>query len=229
MVHALLTKAVFYARTKQILIISIIKKNAPQLLLEDGKTAFRVFIEWMKRFIKSELNWTILKATTATSKFPNDWKLQGVKMAQCVAYLVKCYNMPLELVVDTDQIGIHLMLARGTRTWEEKGSKSVIVVGQEDKRQVIEVVSSSSTWHILPFQVIFTRITKKCLPPMNTGQKLCKNVGWHITNSSNHWSNLNTCKDFVQKILQPYRLKQVEVFGLNKETPIIWLIDCTHF
>jgi hypothetical protein len=89
--------------------ISIIKKKAPELLLEDGRTAFKVSIEWVKRFLKSKLNWTIRKATTAASKLPNDWELQGLKMAQRVAYLVKCYNVPQELVVNTDQTGIHLM------------------------------------------------------------------------------------------------------------------------
>jgi hypothetical protein len=215
-----------YARLVRILIISIIKKKAPELLLEEGQTTFRVSLQWVKRFLKNELNWTIRKATTAASKLPKDWKIQSLRMAQRVAYLVKYYNIPFELVVNTDQTGIHLMPTGGTKTWEEKRAKSVAVVGQEDKRQVTVAVSSSSAGDILPFQVIFTRTTKKSLPPMNKGRRLCENAGWDITNLSNHWSNLATCKDFVEIFLQPYKLKQIEKLRLKEDTPIIWLIDC---
>jgi hypothetical protein len=48
-----------YARIVHILIISTIKKKTSKLLLENEKTAFRISIEWIKRFLKSELNWTI--------------------------------------------------------------------------------------------------------------------------------------------------------------------------
>jgi hypothetical protein len=98
-------------------------------------------------------------------------------MAQHVAYLVKCYNIPFELVINTDQTGLHLMPKWGTKTWEEKGTKSVAIIGQGDKRQVTVAVSSSSAGDILPFQVIFTRTTRKSLPLMNKGRKLCENAG----------------------------------------------------
>jgi hypothetical protein len=55
---------------------------------------------------------------------------------------------------------------------------------------------------------------------------LCKEAGWHLTYSSNHWSNLNTCKDFVKKILEPYRVKQVQQMGLDDDSKLLWLLDC---
>jgi len=61
---------------------------------------------------------------------------------------------------------------------------------------------------------------------MNLGRKTCEEVGWHITQTSNHWSNLDSCKTFVEKILQPYRLKQIGILGLPIHIPLIWLIDC---
>ena len=57
---------------------------------------------------------------------------------------------------------------------------------------------------------------------MNLGRKTCAEVGWHITYTSNHWSNLNFCNAFVEKILQLYKLKQIEIFGLPIYTPLIW-------
>ena len=147
-------------------------------------------------------------------------------MTQRIAYLVKCYNVPCELVVNIDQTEVHLVPTGGTRTWEVRGSKHVAVTGIEDKRQVTVAVSSSLSGNILPFQVIFTGTTSRSLPPMNLGRKMCEEVGWHITHTTNHWSNLDSCKAFVKEILQPYRLKQIEILGLPIHTPLIWLIDC---
>jgi hypothetical protein len=98
-------------------------------------------------------------------------------MVQHVVYLVKCYDISSKLVVNTDQTGTHLMPTWGIRTWEEKGTKSVAVVEQEDKRHVIAAVSSSATRDMLPFQVIFIGIIRKSLLPMNNNRKLCGNIG----------------------------------------------------
>jgi hypothetical protein len=71
----------------------------------------------------------------------------------------------------------------GTRTCKEKGAKSVGVIGEENKRQVtMAILTSSSTWDMLPFQVIFTKTTRISLPPMNADRKLSEDVGWHIYN-----------------------------------------------
>jgi hypothetical protein len=145
-----------YARSIRNLIIPFIQKRAPDLLVQENSTSFKVSLSWVREFARNELNWSFRKATTAASKLPKDWELQGLRMTQRIAYLVKCYNVPCELVVNTDQTGIHLVPTGGTKTWEEKGSKHVAVIGIEDKRQVTVAVSSSLSGNILPFQVIFT-------------------------------------------------------------------------
>jgi hypothetical protein len=122
-------------------------------------------------------------------------------MAQKVAYLVKAYSVLPSLMVNTDQTGIHLIPTRGDRIWVEKGSKHVLVHGQEDKRQITVSVSSSADGDLLPFQVIFTGTTSRSLPPQNEGRLRCEEDGWHLTYSGNHWSNLETYKFFVEKIL----------------------------
>jgi hypothetical protein len=63
-----------------------------------------------------------------------------------MAYLAKSYNKPYELMVNTDQTGIHLIQIRGIRTWKEKGAKSVAVIGQ-----VTATILSSSVGDMLPF------------------------------------------------------------------------------
>jgi hypothetical protein len=48
-------------------------------------------------------------------------------MGYMVAYLVKTYNIHVALVVNSDQIGLHLMPTTQERTWENKGAKHIKV------------------------------------------------------------------------------------------------------
>jgi hypothetical protein len=66
--------------------------------------------------------------------------------------------------------------------------------------------SSVANGKALPFQVIFQ--------------------GWHVTFTSNHWSTLDTCKAFVDKILSSYEKAQIIELGLPDHQEMIWLIDC---
>ena len=111
------------------------------------------------------------------------------------------------------------------RTWEKKGSKDIRVVGMEDKRQVMCCVSSASDGTLLPFQVIFTGKTDRCLPKFEN-KRDCLNHGFHFNMTENHWSNLKTCKEFVKCILIPYFEDIVGKMSLPKSQKMIWLIDC---
>jgi hypothetical protein len=86
--------------------------------------------------------------------------------------------------------------------------------------------SSAANGQVLPFQVIFQSLISRTLLPMNQGRQTCEDAGWHLTCSSNHWSNLDTCKAFVEKILTPYRISQIEELGLSKDQEMVWIIDC---
>ena len=96
----------------QPLIKALIQKREPQLL-EDEK--FKVSTKWTRVFVKSELNWSYRAATTVVEKLPDDFELQGLTMAQRCAYLIKVHNIPEFLVVNSDQIGIHLVPTGGAR------------------------------------------------------------------------------------------------------------------
>ena len=215
-----------YAVCIQPIIRAIILEKAPQILEGTHATAFRVSYEWTKNFVKSKLNWSYRASTTAAGKLPKDFEEQGRVMAQRCAYLVKVHNIPMELVVNSDQTGIHLVPTGGSRTWETKGSKHVKVHGAEDKRQITVAVSSAANGHCLPFQVIFQGATTKSLPKQLAGRAECEQSGWNITYSHNHWSTLDTSKEFVSKILKPYLLEQIQLNSLPLDQEMIWLIDC---
>jgi hypothetical protein len=73
--------------------------------------------------MKQYMCWTYKVATIVASKLPQDWVIQGLTMAYRVAYIVKTYSIPLALVVNRDQIGVHLVPNGGKRIWEPKGTK----------------------------------------------------------------------------------------------------------
>jgi hypothetical protein len=130
------------------------------------------------------------------------------------------------MLINMDQRGIHLIPVGGARTWAEKGSKHVLVYGVDNKWQITCSISSSTTGNLLQFQLIFTGTIDRCLPPQNIGRQECEDEGWHLTSTNNHWSNLQTCKEFVIHILEPHKQKQANEMGLDKDEKLIWLLDC---
>jgi hypothetical protein len=203
------------------LIRTHIQKRESNLLNFESPSGFKVFLEWTRDFERTDLNWSFRKGTRATIKLPKDWEYQSLQMAQWTTYLVKAHSIAPKLVINTGQTWIQLVPAGGALTWAENGSKHVQILGMEDKRQITFLVSSSAAGNLLPFQLVFIGTTNRYLSPRNKGRQMCEDVGWRLTYSNNHWSNLTTCKQFVEQILQPYRRKQVQEMGLDEETKLI--------
>ncbi len=130
-------------------------------------------------------------------------------MVYKITYLVKLYLIPACLVVNTDKTGIRPVPTIGERAWESKVSKDIQILGVEEKRQVTLVVYSTTNGNLLLGQVVFTSTTHRCLPPSNEGKQKCINSGWDFTFNENHWSTLETTKDFVRKVLLAYLHKQI--------------------
>jgi hypothetical protein len=135
-------------------------------------------------------------------------------MVYHVIYLAKAYNIPPSFVVNNDQISIHLVFTIGKHTWENKGSKHVHVLGIEDKRQVIMIISSFVARVLLPLQIIFTSTTPQTLPPNNNQKKMCVTNGWDLTYSENHWSNLEMTIQYVENVMLLYHKAQIELLEL---------------
>eukprot|EP00731_Ephydatia_muelleri_P001317 Em0001g1317a len=76
----------------------------------------------------------------------------------------ECNNIPLELVVNADQISI-MLVPVGKRTYARLGAKAIRLLGIDDKRQVTVVAAAVADGTFLPYQVVLTGKTKKCLPP----------------------------------------------------------------
>ena len=95
---------------------TLIHKREPSFLEHEGKTAFKVSLAWTRDFVRSTLNWSYRAAIGVARKLPSDWNEQGLKMSQRVAYLMKAHSIPPELVINTDQMSIHLVPIGGAHT-----------------------------------------------------------------------------------------------------------------
>jgi hypothetical protein len=157
------------------------------VICETKLGGFKVIQEWTCQFMKHYMNWTWFKAsTTIDSKLLEDQQEKGKFMAYHVAYLAKTYYIPPSLVVNSDQIDIHLAPIVGKRTWESRGFKHIHLLDIKDKWQVNVVVSSSTVGVFLPLQIIFTCTTSRTLPLNNQRKIICVVDGWDFTFSENY-------------------------------------------
>lgn len=115
-------------------------------------------------------------------------------MAMYVAYLVQVYSIPTKLIVNTYQIGLHIVPTGGERTWETRGAKHVDVLGMDDKRQVIVVVPTTANIMPLPFQAITAGTIVQSLLPASVGREKWIQTSFSFANSCNHWSTQENSK-----------------------------------
>lgn len=63
---------------------------------------------------------------------------------------------------------------------------------------------SSADGQMGPLQLIFQGKTERSICDIKSVIEQERFDGWHFTFSNNHWSNLDTMKDFVTKLLVPW-------------------------
>jgi DDE superfamily endonuclease len=196
-------------------------KHAPQLVSELKFS--RAFIS---RFCNTELNWQWRRCTTALSKLPEDWCEQGKLMAERLAALVKYENVNPHLIINFDQTGLHLM-PKSAFTYAVKKTKSVGCVGADDKRQITAVIGSTYAGDLLPLQLIFQgKVASKLEPLYRQGSINLRDYGFHLTCSANHWSTLETMKEYFARVIEPWRKQQIVKFNLPANSKVVVMLDC---
>lgn len=132
--------------------------------------------------------------------------------------VIEMEEIPHSLVFNWDQTAISIVPG-STWTMEIKGAKRVEMVGTSDKRQITAVVCGTMDGKVLPFQLIYEGKTSACLPKCNFPE------GWHITCTSNHWSNEQKMKEYLDLIIFPY-VKQTSLeLGLPPDFPVLAIFD----
>ena len=124
-----------------------------------------------------------------------------------------------ELIINWDQTALQLM-PTGQWTMHHTGEKVIPIASSDDKRQITAVLAASLIGEYLPPQLIYYGKTERCHPKVPAPE------GWDIWHTENHWSNEDTMKWYVEKIVVPFLSQQREALKLAKSHPALTLYDC---
>ena len=137
------------------------------------------------------------KATTKAKVTVEHFENVKAQFLFDIKAIVEIEEVPPALVINWDQTGINYVPV-SSWTMAKEGSKRVEIFGLDDKRQITGVFGCNMEGDFLPIQIVYKGKTAKCLP------KFSFPSDWHITYSTNHWSNESTMIDYIQRILLPY-------------------------
>ena len=132
--------------------------------------------------------------------------------------VVEMDEIPFDLIINWDQTGINYVPV-SSWTMEKQGAKRVEIVGVDDKWQITAVFSCSMSGDFLPMQVIYKGTTSRCLPSYTFPSD------WHITHSTNHWSNDTTMQGYIEKLLLPYIKNKRKELQLEPDYPALVIFD----
>ena len=102
---------------------------------------------------------------------------------------------------------------------ESEGAKNVEIVAKDDKCQITALLGGSLKYDFLPLQIIYGEKTSRCLPAVKFP------ADWNATFSENHWSNEETMRDYLVKILIPYIQEKRKNLQLSADYPAFVLFD----
>ena len=114
-----------------------------------------------------------------------------------ISGMVKVHNIPAELVINWDQVGVNLVPSQSW-TMEGQGSSRVEIAGSKDKCQITLTLAGSMTGELLPLQLLYQGKTAQCHPKYSFPTTF---DNWH---TPNHWANEETPLQFIRNITVPY-------------------------
>jgi hypothetical protein len=172
---------------------------------------------WAESLIK-RMGWSRRRATKDGRATPHNISELSSKYHEMVSTCVTENKIPLDMVVKFDQTDVN-SVPRSQWTMNKKGAKQVAIAGVDDKRQITMVLANTPRGDVLPPQVVYQGNTTRCHP------SFIFPPGWHITHSSNHWSNEETMLLYVKRILNPYYASERKRLGLAKDHPALVILD----
>ena len=176
--------------------IGIVESHDANLLASNGGHV-DLGKDWAKSIMR-RMNLVKRKATTKSSTSTKDFDGVCETYLSDIAAIMVMEEVPLPLVINWDQTGLNFV-PYAEWTMDVKGSRRVEVAGLKDKRQMTAVFAGSADSNFLPPQLIYSGTTTKCLP---------RNVKfpseWHVTSTTNHWSNEDTMFEYIDRIIAPY-------------------------
>ena len=99
------------------------------------------------------------------------------------------------------------------------GSKSVLIKGLTDKRNITLTFTITLSGDILPFQILYAGKTKACHP-----RDITFPPGFCVSQNPSHWSNEEETLKLIQQVINPYVIKKRAELKLpvNQKALVIW-------
>ncbi|CAM6090114.1 unnamed protein product [Calypogeia fissa] len=181
---------------------AFVQVKCPEVLSEFGGK-HKIGRPYVRHFVRTKMGWHFHCTTTDASKLIANWQAQGDAMTHRIAYLVHAYRIPECLVVNGDQTRMRVMPVGAERTYTLQGAQDVKEAGKNDKRQVTLLLACLVEGDLLPVQMIF-KGKKPVVLPRGQASKQLRVVGWHLTMTYNHWSQLESMQEWIELLYLPY-------------------------
>lgn len=187
----------------------IVSARNPALLVEHGG-----HIEFTKAWAKSLLK----RMGYVKRKCSNAGKMSVARFEELkeefladVQAEVLMNDIPKELIFNWDQTGLQFV-PTGQWTMNRAKEKVIPIASSDDKRQITAVLATTLTGEYLAPQFVFKGTTTRCHPKVSVPQ------GWDFWHSKNHWSNEETMKRYLEKVIFPFVDQKREALKLEKPT-----------
>ena len=125
-------------------------------------------------------------------------------------------NIPKKLIFNWDQTGF-LIIPTGNWTMHKEGAKVVPIAHSDNKCQITVVLAANTIGEYVPPQIIYKGKATRCHPDVKFS------AGWDIW--QNHWSNEDTMKRYLEKIIIPFVTRKRKELCLLDSHPALAIYD----
>ena len=127
------------------------------------------------------------------------------------------YDIPDELIINVDQTPSKFV-ATDNVTMTAEGEKHISRAGATDKRAITVTLAETLDGEVLPFQLIYTRKTKRSLPSVKFPKGFC------LAYNPNHWSNETETLRLIDEVLVPYitKIKEAKLLPPTQKSLLLW-------
>ena len=130
------------------------------------------------------------KANSKAKVSVEDFEAAKLQFIFDISAIREMEGIPNQLVLNWDHTGINYIPV-SSWTMAKEGTKRIEIGGLGDKRQLTLVLAGSLSGNILPFQVIYTGKTPKCLPSLEFP------ADWDLAFTPNNWANEGTTERYI--------------------------------
>ena len=179
---------------------------------------FHVTSSWLQSLYR-RMQFSQRKATTSRPPIGKSaYEEIKLRFHYSIQQEVDRHRIPDELIVTLDQTPSRFFnLNKSTMT--KTGESRVPISHCDDKRAITATIVITLTGDILPYQLIYTGTTARCLPKQNLLPK-----GFLLSFNKTHWSNTEETIKILKNVISPYCVETRKKLGLptNQKALLIW-------